>query len=495
MKNMVIILCCLFVFSCNTKKISEVDEASEEFPTKSETIWTNNTELFVEFPALVINEPSKFTAHFTKLEKHRPITEGKVTVNLLKKGTIVATHTVSAPSSPGIFTPIITPKSQGNFQLVFNLETPEYKDQIIIEDVIVYNSKAIAIEALGTGDETGGISFLKEQAWKMGFQTNPVVKKEVYETITTFGIWEAAPTDVQTLVASTNGKISYSKSITEGTYLKKGETILTISSQDFTANNLSVEVQNARAILQQSETNYNRKKELFESKIIAKSDFEQVERDYKIARENYQNLAKGYSSKGKIIKAPFNGYIQSLTVKNGTYVSEGDVLFSITDSKSSLLKIQVSPNYFKELQDIKDISYKTDANNWSNIKSTEGEVLSVDKTISKEKPMLHIYTKINDVVNMPIGSVTPVIVSIGKSKKGLMIPTAALLEDYGNYTVIVQSSGESFEKRQVTIGKQNGNETEILSGLRIGEYVVSKGAYQVKTASMSGEAPAHGHAH
>jgi cobalt-zinc-cadmium efflux system membrane fusion protein len=34
-----------------------------------------------------------------------------------------------------------------------------------------------------------------------------------------------------------------------------------------------------------------------------------------------------------------------------------------------------------------------------------------------------------------------------------------------------------------------------LSGLKLGEVVVTKGAYQVKMASMSGQVPAHGHSH
>ncbi|MDE1207644.1 efflux RND transporter periplasmic adaptor subunit [Tenacibaculum larymnensis] len=495
MKNMVIILCCVFVFSCSTKKTTNATATLEEFPTKSETLWTDKTELFVEFPALVVNEPSRFAAHFTQLKKHLPVTEGSVTVNLIKKGEVVATHTVNVPSSPGIFSPTITPKTQGNFQLIFKINTPTYKDELIIEDVIVYHSKAIAIEALGTSNESGGITFLKEQAWKMDFQTAPVLKKEVHEAIKTFGIWEAAPSDFETLVANASGKVTFTKNITVGTSIKKGETIMTISSRGFVSNNLTVELEKAKAVYQQSEANYNRKKELFDSKIIAKSEWEQVERDYTIAKENYQNLAKGYSSKGKGIRAPFNGYIQSLNVSNGSYVSEGSSLFIITDSKSSLLKIQVSPKYSNILQHIDNIWYQTDDTNWSNIKSTNGEILSVDKTVSLEKPMLLVYAKVNDAISMPIGGVTQATLSVGKPEIGLVIPTSALLEDYGNYTVIVQLSGESFEKRQVTIGKQNGDEVQILLGLKAGEYVVSKGAYQVKTASMSGEAPAHGHAH
>jgi len=82
----------------------------------------------------------------------------------------------------------------------------------------------------------------------------------------------------------------------------------------------------------------------------------------------------------------------------------------------------------------------------------------------------------------------PIIVSV-------VIPENCLLENYGSYSIIVQLSGETFERRTVNIGKQNGKLVEITKGLREDEMVVSVGAFQVKMASMSGQAPAHGHAH
>ena len=60
---------------------------------------------------------------------------------------------------------------------------------------------------------------------------------------------------------------------------------------------------------------------------------------------------------------------------------------------------------------------------------------------------------------------------------------------------MVQLSGESFERRSITIGKRNGENVEVLKGLEAGDVVVTTGAYQVKMASMSGTTPAHGHEH
>ena len=53
-----------------------------------------------------------------------------------------------------------------------------------------------------------------------------------------------------------------------------------------------------------------------------------------------------------------------------------------------------------------------------------------------------------------------------------------------------------FEKREVKIGQTDGVRTEIVEGLKAGETVVAKGAYQVKLAASSSVIPeGHNHNH
>ena len=80
----------------------------DETPRLDYTIWTDDTELFVEFPILIVGQPSKFAAHFTVLDKHQPVREGSVTVSLVK-GEKGIRSTAEAPSSPGIFSPLLQP--------------------------------------------------------------------------------------------------------------------------------------------------------------------------------------------------------------------------------------------------------------------------------------------------------------------------------------------------------------------------------------------------
>ncbi len=467
-----------------------------EIPRVDYTVWTDKTELFVEFPVLVVGKQSRFAAHFTVLDKHKAVTEGSVTVSLVEGGKGVR-QTVDAPSSPGIFSPTLQPNKAGVYQLVFDIKTPKLTDRIILKDIKVYANTEDAIAELGgeEGDD-GSITFLKEQAWKMEFQTVPVYNDEIFDVVHTSGKWNVAPSDYQSLVATSNGQVSYKqKSLTEGSMVKKGQVLMSIQSANLTDNNLQTEFEKAKATYNQAKAEYERKKDLYESKVIAKSEFEKVESKYQVAKVQYETISKGYSGGNKQVVAPFDGYIKSIQISNGGFVNQGDELLVITSSNSSVLEIDLSTSYSSQVKNIQNIWYQPSENTWSDLRSNNGEILSTAKAVEDNQPLLKVYAQINEAIEMPEGAFTKVDVAIGNAGTGIVIPEVALLEDYGKYSVVVQLSGESFEMRNITIGKRNGSEVEVLSGLKAGEVVVTTGAFQVKMASMSGKAPAHGHAH
>ena len=80
-------------------------------------------------------------------------------------------------------------------------------------------------------------------------------------------------------------------------------------------------------------------------------------------------------------------------------------------------------------------------------------------------------------------------------REALVVPVSSLIEEQGMFYVYVQTGGESFQKREVKIGAGDGRNVEVLSGIESGERVVTKGAYNIKLATMSGTIPDHGHEH
>ncbi|MGY5849415.1 efflux RND transporter periplasmic adaptor subunit [Salegentibacter sp. F14] len=495
MKYLIILLIPLFLISCGNNEEedhahdAEGNHLSTGVPAISKTIWTEHTELFVEFPALVEGKISKFAAHFTVLDQHQPVREGSVTVSLIK-GENGIRHKVDSPSSPGIFSPALQPKEPGVYDLVFDLKTPGYSDRIVVKDVEVYSSVEEASKNISE-TEDGAISFLKEQAWKINFQTVPVSRGEIYDIVNTSGVWQAAPGTYKTLAAGANGMVNFvSENLTEGSEVKRGELLMNLSSEGLSSNNIQAEIAQARARYDQAKAEYERKKELYEDRIVPKSEFERVESDFRVAEANYQALASNYGAGGKQIRAPFDGFIKAINTSNGDYVEQGANLISIGTHQSRLLKTQLSASYNPSKKSITKVWYKSDSGDWNELEGAS--VVSVGKEV---KPMIPVYIRVEDIVEMPEGSFTEVQIALGTAETGVVVPEAALLEDYGNYSVIVQTSGESFERRPVKIGKRNGKNAQVLAGLQVGEVVVTTGNYQVKMASMSGETPSHGHEH
>ena len=77
----------------------------------------------------------------------------------------------------------------------------------------------------------------------------------------------------------------------------------------------------------------------------------------------------------------------------------------------------------------------------------------------------------------------------------ISIPISALIEEQGIYSVYVREHEEAYRKVTVKLGVNNGTEVQILSGLKVGDEIVTEGAYQIRLASASNAIPAHSHSH
>jgi hypothetical protein len=93
------------------------------------------------------------------------------------------------------------------------------------------------------------------------------------------------------------------------------------------------------------------------------------------------------------------------------------------------------------------------------------------------------------------GQIASVAVPVGHTERGPLIPNEAVLDDNGTPVAFVQTSGETFERRVLTLGASDGERTRVQAGIQPGEMVVASGAYQVRLASLSGNEFAGGHAH
>jgi hypothetical protein len=70
----------------------------------------------------------------------------------------------------------------------------------------------------------------------------------------------------------------------------------------------------------------------------------------------------------------------------------------------------------------------------------------------------------------------------------LVVPTSAVLYDEQNFPFVYVDAGQGrFVQRLVTLGVQQGPETEIASGVKTGERVVGQGSLFLQFANTIGK--------
>ena len=463
------------------------------------TMYTEKTELFLEFKPLIVGAESRFAAHFTALgDVFKAIDEGTITLTLIGKADSQAIVS-DKPEVPGIFRLRMKPEKAGIYKLVFDIKTPAFTDKITLENVEVFPNEKTALEKQ-PATEAGGsdITYLKEQAWKVEFANAPAKVQPFSEVVKTSGQILASPGDEAVLTAQISGIVSFSgKNMVAGTTIGAGAKLFTVKSNEVVASNLGAAVQQAENNLVAAKKNFERASELVKDKIISEKEFLEAKRQLENAQTQLDNVSvsKKFNQNRQSVSAPISGFLKNILVENGAFVQAGQPLATICKSKRLLLRVDVSQKYFPKLASFTAANFKAaDGGQVFSTRNLNGRFVSTGKSAEAGSPFLPIHFEIDNVGNFIPGAVVEVFLQSG-TKPALVIPTTALLEEQGIFYAYIQMEGESFQKRELKIGASDGLNVQVLSGITEGERVVTKGAYQIKLSTASGTLPAHGHEH
>ncbi len=100
----------------------------------------------------------------------------------------------------------------------------------------------------------------------------------------------------------------------------------------------------------------------------------------KNARLSYEALSKNHSAIGQNITAPIAGYVKSILVKEGDYVTIGQPLVSVTQNRRLFLRAEVSEKYYPYLRTISSANFQTPYNNQVyELKALNGKLLFSEK--------------------------------------------------------------------------------------------------------------------
>ena len=503
----------LSVLAGCTHQQSPAENASAD-ETISITKWTDKTELFVEFSPLLVGKETPFAAHLTDLKTFTPVADGTLRVALTREQGREAAAVAKAPTVAGIYRPVVKVNEPGSYRLVFHRYRPgteEIYDSIDAGEVEVLEKRQAA-QQKDEKSQVKGITFLKEQQWRMDFATAPVGEKELSVLLNMNAEVKPAAAGQVQIVAPVAGRLMIAARgvPVPGQKVKQGEdlaVILPLPSKNRVE--LDAEVRAVNSELEAAEKELQRVEELYKDKIVPRKRLEQSQTEVAVrkarldAARSQLSLLDGsekFASGSRVqfsLRSPISGTIVAASMTPGAQVEAGQNLLSVIDLDRLWIEGRLFEHDIPKVRKF-ERGYFTAAalSEPFALLQPKTRLVTIGSVIDPAtRSIPFILEARNDQGLLKIGLQGDLAVQTGEKIRGNAIPIDAVVDDKGVSVAFVQADGEIFERRELELGIRSEGYAEVKSGLKAGERVVTNGAYRVHLASLSGAIPAHGHGH
>lgn len=333
--------------------------------------------------------------------------------------------------------------------------------------------------------ESSIANLTEKQVQSIGITTGALEQKSFSTILKVSGKVDVPPQNLISVSVPLGGYLKTSHLI-PGMFVRKGESIAIIEDQQYIQ--LQQDFLTTLSKIGFLENEYQRQKELNQSKASSDKVFQQAEMELKtqkilvkslaeklkLAGINPEKLNENSISKSINIYSPINGYVSKVNVNIGKYISPTDVMFELVNTSDIHLALKI----FEKDLDKLSIGQKVVAyTNTYPDKKYPCEILLIGKSLSEERNTdVHCHFEVYDKALIP-GTYMNAEIAITNAKS-YVLPEDAIVRFENKYYVFVKKSATQFEMIEVQIGNTEKGFTEIIKTENLNNQAfVTKGAY------------------
>ncbi|HCW09368.1 MAG TPA: hypothetical protein DGG95_18590 [Cytophagales bacterium] len=274
-----------------------------------------------------------------------------------------------------------------------------------------------------------------------------------------------------------------------GDYVQKGQSLATLLSMDMSQIQRDYNI--AKSNFSVEEKNLARAQELFSAGMMSEKEFAGAKKDYNNAlselneRTQILKLYGGSSSDLDAIynvMAPRSGYIVERSITEGTQIRNDNNtnIFTISDLKTVWVWASIHESDLAKVSEGDEVVVKTIA---FPDKIFTGRVNKIGTMLDPDSRVIKIRTELNNNEGLLKPEMfANVVITPKVSEKAIVVSNSSIiLENNQNY-VMVKVSKNEFRKVQIKTGRVFHYYTEVLSGVTVGEAIVTEGSLFVLTA-------------
>ncbi|HET7117611.1 MAG TPA: efflux RND transporter periplasmic adaptor subunit [Hanamia sp.] len=268
-----------------------------------------------------------------------------------------------------------------------------------------------------------------------------------------------------------SGKVTY-LSIKEGSHVKKGTLLARLFDGD-----LKAQLQKLNVQLQVAQKTQERQQELLKIGGISQQDYDLSVLDVSSIKADMEVLQANIDK--TIIRAPFDGKIGFKNISIGAFITPATIITSIKQDSKLKLEFSVPERYTPKIKLGNIIFFTTEASH----KKYKAKIFATESGITADNRSLKVHAVVeNTDKNITAGSFAKVSFDMGDNNDAIMIPTQAIIPQARDKQVIVYNGGNA-DFRIVTTGTRDSAKVEILSGLSIGDTVITTGLLSINPGS------------
>ncbi len=342
--------------------------------------------------------------------------------------------------------------------------------------------------------ESNLITLTEAQMREAHVEVSPATPGTFSEVVEVSGRILPASGSEATVSATMSGIVSFAKSgLTEGQSVSAGTPLFTVNAQQVANGNPASAAQSELAAAKAA---LERASRLAKEHIISQSELEEAERRYQTALATAQSL--GSAQQVRSVSATVSGFVKQVLVKPGDFVETGQPLAVITQNKRLQLRADLPERHADFLPRIKsaNIRLRTDGRETVYSLSSLHGSLTAKGAFTGDSHFVPVTFSFDNVRNFVPGVFVEVFL-LGAERQGVLsVPAEAIAEAQGVHYVYIEHHPCEFARREVTLGLSDGSRTEITSGLKAGERIVTSGVTAVRLAANSSAVPeGHSHSH
>ncbi len=304
-----------------------------------------------------------------------------------------------------------------------------------------------------------------------------VMSSEWEQRLTAVGSLEAV--QGVTVTAELSGKIQQIV-FEPGTHVEAGDLLV---QQDISSEKAQLRADEATLALKKA--NHDRAKELLADNVVTQAAYDQALAEYKQALAAIDNIRSVIAKKA--IRAPFAGRLGIRLVNLGQNLEGGEPIVSLQAMDPIFINFLLPQNQIAQIQPGLTVRITTDALPGQEV---QGHVTAINPLVEEATRNIRIQATVDNPQELlRPGMFVDVDVIMPEREDVRMIPTTAVFyAPYSDSVFVVekqaagdgQPDGLTLRQQFVRLGAQRGDYVAVLSGVEVGDQIVSTGVFKYR---------------